>query len=71
MVATELGLAKELQETIRTAATLHDIGEIGISERILLSNPESLNRDDFSEYSQHPVRGQLLIDPIEELRPAG
>jgi response regulator RpfG family c-di-GMP phosphodiesterase len=71
LVAAELGLAKDLQETIRTAATLHDIGEIGISERIQLSNPESLNHDDFVEYSQHPVRGQLLIDPIDELRPAG
>ncbi len=71
LVAAELGLAKDLQETIRTAATLHDMGEIGISERILLSNPESLNHDDFYAYSQHPVRGQLLIDPIEELRPAG
>lgn len=71
LVATDMGLAKDQIETIRTAATLHDIGEIGISERIQLSNPESLNHDDFLEYCQHPVRGQLLIDPIEELRPAG
>lgn len=71
LVAAELGLTKELQDTIRTAAMLHDIGEIGIAERILLSNPESMAHDDFVEYSQHPVRAQLLIDPIEELRPAG
>lgn len=71
LVAAELGLAKDEQETIHTAALLHDIGEIGISERILLSNPESLSHDDFVEYSQHPVRAQLLIDPIEELRQAG
>jgi response regulator RpfG family c-di-GMP phosphodiesterase len=71
LVAAELGLSHEEQHTIKTAAMLHDIGEIGISERILLTNPESLTRDDYTEYSQHPVRGQLLIDPIEELRPAG
>ena len=70
-VAVELGLDKELQETIRTAALLHDIGEIGISERILLQSPESLGQDDFVEYSRHPVRGQLIVDPIEDLRPAG
>lgn len=71
LVASDLGLSKEEQETIRTASLLHDIGEIGISERILLNSPESLPHDDFAEYSQHPVRAQLLIDSLEDLRPAG
>ncbi|MGE0918705.1 response regulator [Trichlorobacter lovleyi] len=71
LVAGEMGLAKDDQEIIRTAAMLHDIGEIGLSERITLVSPESLSQDDFVEYSQHPIRAQLLIDPIEELRPAG
>jgi len=71
LVASELGLNKELQDTIKTAALLHDIGEIGISERILLQSPESLGQDDFAEYSRHPVRGQVIVDPIEDLRPAG
>lgn len=71
LVAAERGMSKDEQEVIRTAALLHDIGEIGIAERILLSSPESMAHDDFVEYSQHPVRAQLLIDPIEELRPAG
>lgn len=71
LVAGEMGFPKEEQEVIRTAALLHDIGEIGLSERIMLVNPESLSQDDFVEYSQHPIRAQLLIDPIEELRPAG
>lgn len=71
LVAKELGLKKGDCDTIRTAALLHDIGEIGIAERILLKQPESLTQDDFIEYSSHPVRGQLIIDPIEELREAG
>lgn len=71
LVAADLGISRDEQDVIRTAALLHDIGEIGIAERVLLSNPESMRRDDFIEYSQHPVRAQLLIDPIEELRPAG
>lgn len=70
-VAVGMGLAPELCETIRTAALLHDVGEIGLSERILIKMPESLNQEEFSEYSLHPVRAQILIDPIEELRPAG
>lgn len=71
LVARDMGLSAVEQETINTAALLHDIGEIGIPERILLLSPESLGPDDFREYSHHPVRGQLIVDPFEELRPAG
>jgi HD-GYP domain-containing protein (c-di-GMP phosphodiesterase class II) len=57
-------------ETIRIASLLHDIGEIGISERILQMAPETMNQDEFQQYSMHPVRAQLLLDTIAELRPA-
>lgn len=69
--AKELGIKDDELETIRIASLLHDIGEIGLSERILLVQPESMKPEEFREYSQHPVRAQLLLDSIEELRPAG
>jgi response regulator RpfG family c-di-GMP phosphodiesterase len=68
--ARELGVKDDELETIRIASLLHDIGEIGMSERILLMPPETMKQDEFREYSQHPVRAQLLLDNIEELRPA-
>ncbi|MDD2850740.1 MAG: response regulator [Desulfuromonadaceae bacterium] len=68
--AKELGLKSEEIETIRIASLLLDIGEIGIPERILLITPDSMGPEEFREYSQHPVRAQLLLDNIEELRPA-
>ncbi|MFA7403561.1 MAG: HD domain-containing phosphohydrolase [Pelobacteraceae bacterium] len=68
--ARELGIKDEELETIRIASLLHDIGEIGISERTLLIQPEVMKPEEFREYSQHPVRAQLLLDNIEELRPA-
>lgn len=70
-VARELGMPHDELEHIRIAALLHDIGEIGIPERILGLQPEYMNPDDFKLYSQHPVRGQMAIDHIAELRPAG
>ncbi len=69
--AKELGIGGEELETIRIAALLHDIGKIGISERILGMAPDVMSPEEFREYSQHPVRAQLLLDRIEELRPAG
>lgn len=71
LVAKGLTLPDGEVQLIRTAAMLHDIGEIGIQERLLMISPESMSADDFAEYSKHPVRGQLLVDPVEELRPAG
>jgi len=68
--ARELGIKDVELETIRMASLLHDIGEIGITERILLMSPETMKPEEFREYSQHPVRAQLLLDSIEELRPA-
>ncbi|MDD2734240.1 MAG: response regulator [Desulfuromonadaceae bacterium] len=68
--AKEMGIADEELETIRIASLLHDIGEIGIPERILIMPPESMKPEEFREYSQHPVRAQMLLDSIEELRPA-
>ncbi len=69
--ARELGIAGDELETIRIAALLHDVGKIGISERILILPQESMNADDSREYRQHPIRGQVAIDTIEDLRPAG
>jgi response regulator RpfG family c-di-GMP phosphodiesterase len=68
--AKELGIKGEELETIRIASLLHDIGEIGIPERILIMTQDAMKPEEFREYSQHPIRAQLLLDNIEELRPA-
>ena len=70
-VAREMGVTGEDLETIRTAALLHDIGEIGISDRILLQTPENMSREDFTVFSQHPIRGQMAIINIEGLQSVG
>jgi response regulator RpfG family c-di-GMP phosphodiesterase len=69
--ARELGIAGEELETIRIAALLHDIGEIGIPERILMQPPEAMDMEDFSIYSLHPVRSQMALVNISGLRKAG
>lgn len=69
--AREYGLSSEEIEVIRIASLLHDIGEIGIPDNILALSPEYMSPEDFHLYSQHPVRGQMAIDSIVDLRPAG
>ena len=69
--AREYGLMPEELEIIRTAALLHDIGEIGLPENVLEKSQDYMTQNELHTYSQHPVRGQMAIDSIAELRPAG
>jgi len=69
--AREYGLMPEEVETIRIAALLHDIGEIGIPEDVLEKSQDQMTQDDLQLYSQHPVRGQMAIDTVADLRSAG
>ena len=69
--AREYGLLPDEVETIRIAALLHDIGEIGIPEKLLEKSTAYMTPDELQLYQQHPVRGQMAIDGIVELRSAG
>lgn len=69
--AREYGLMPEEIESIRIAALLHDIGKIGIPERVLEQSSDYMSVEDFNLYSQHPIRGQMAIDGIADLRQVG
>ena len=59
-LATRLGLPSSLVRLIRRAAPLHDIGKIGIPDRILLK-PGPLNPQEFAAIRQHTVLGADLL----------
>ncbi len=67
----QLRLPQSRSEEIRHAALLHDIGLIGVSDRLLANNMEFLTTTDTAEYRTHPVKGQELVDTFEELRGIG
>ena len=69
--AHDKGVPPEEIETIRIAALLHDIGEIGSDPLMLRKEPEFLNEEELVVYRQHPVRGQSVVDLVEGLRGAG
>ena len=76
-VARNLGIQGGELKNFRIAALLHDIGKIGVSERVINISRElimprvELNSGELKEYLQHPIRGQVAIDAIEDLRPVG
>jgi diguanylate cyclase (GGDEF)-like protein/PAS domain S-box-containing protein len=65
-IAKHLDLAKEDIELIRQAAILHDLGKIGISEKILLKKSK-LTKKEFAIIKRHPQIGVDIIRPIQVL----
>lgn len=61
-----LDLPKGEALLVRQAAILHDLGKIGISEKILLKKG-SLTRKEFNEIKKHPEIGVDIIRPIHSL----
>lgn len=65
-LGTELGLDRSELETLRLGAILHDIGKIGIPDRILLK-PGPLERDERAVMTTHPTIGDRMLLPLELL----
>ena len=60
-LAGELEMSADFVETIEFASTMHDIGKVGISDKILLK-PGSLDADEFDEMKTHTIIGYKMLD---------
>jgi len=63
-IATELGLDDDQREGIRLAATIHDIGKIGVPVEIL-TRPGDLRPEEHARLETHPNTGYEIISGIE------
>lgn len=66
-IAAMLDWPKERVGTLRRAALLHDIGKLGIPNRIL-EKPSALNEAEFDIVKLHPANSERIIGSIEDLR---
>jgi putative nucleotidyltransferase with HDIG domain len=62
-----LGLSEPMLDRLRTAARLHDIGKIGIPERILRKKGR-LTAKERATIQKHPEIGAKILHPIQSLR---
>ena len=69
IIAKNLNLSLESVNLYTQAGYLHDIGKIGVSERVLLK-PGPLTKVEWLEVQQHPVIGSRIIEPVKFLRKA-
>jgi|GEM_PF-1078751 len=68
-VAAAMGIGKEELADIRRGALLHDIGKMGIPDRILLK-PAPLTDKEWGIMRKHPAYAYELLWPIVNLRSA-
>jgi putative nucleotidyltransferase with HDIG domain len=66
LIATNLGLAAEEVENIRISALLHDIGKIGIEDKVL-KKPGFLTPEEFEIMRQHPQKGATIARRVAQL----
>jgi len=67
IIAKQMGLTQEEIEKIRISAQLHDVGKIGIEDRIL-KKPGALTPEEFEIMKTHTTKGAAILRPVEKLR---
>jgi len=67
-LAEAIGLSPDQVDNVSTAALLHDIGKIGIPDKVL-NKKEKLNEKDWKAIKTHPKLGATIITNVPHLAP--
>jgi HD-GYP domain-containing protein (c-di-GMP phosphodiesterase class II) len=62
-----MGLDPGFLEILRVSAQLHDVGKIGIEDRIL-KKPGALTPEEFEIMKTHTTKGANILRPVPQLR---
>ena len=60
MISEAIGMTEEEIEKVRLAGTVHDIGKIGVPERVL-NKPGRLTDEEFAQVKIHSVLGEEIL----------
>ena len=66
-IAQRMGLSDEECEKIRVSALMHDVGKIGIDDKIL-KKPAALTDDEYEVMKQHPQKGYKILSQIPGMK---
>jgi len=67
LIGQELGLSTEDLDKLRISALLHDVGKIGVEDRVL-KKPGALTPEEFGLMKQHTVKGANIMRPVSQLK---
>jgi HD-GYP domain-containing protein (c-di-GMP phosphodiesterase class II) len=66
IIGRELNLTTEELEKLRISALLHDVGKIGVDDRVL-KKPGALTPEEFELMKKHPSKGANIMRPVAQL----
>jgi HD-GYP domain-containing protein (c-di-GMP phosphodiesterase class II) len=67
IIGEQLGLPAPDLDRLRISALLHDVGKIGVDDRVL-KKPGTLTPEEFELMKQHPVKGANIMRPVAQLK---
>lgn len=65
VIAAEMNFSKDDVNQIRTAGLMHDIGKIGVDDKIL-NTPRELSPDEWQNIKRHPEIGYRILSSVNE-----
>jgi putative nucleotidyltransferase with HDIG domain len=67
IIAQEMNLSPEALDKLKIAALLHDVGKIGVDDRVL-KKPGSLTPEEFEIMKTHTTKGANIMRPVSQLK---
>jgi putative nucleotidyltransferase with HDIG domain len=62
-LAREMSFPKDFIERVYIAGLLHDVGKIGVPDRII-TKPDRLSDEEYAEMKKHPEIGAKILEPV-------
>ena len=70
-IAEELSTDIETVDNIEMAGMIHDIGLLGLPEKLCVKDEKDMTGPEFKMFSQHPVIGSICLEAVERLTDVG
>jgi HD-GYP domain-containing protein (c-di-GMP phosphodiesterase class II) len=67
LVAKHMGMAPEEVERVHLSGIIHDVGKIGIEDKIL-RKPAALTEEEYEIMKQHPRKGEKILEAVPLLK---
>jgi HD-GYP domain-containing protein (c-di-GMP phosphodiesterase class II) len=67
LMARHMGMSDEEVERVHLSGIIHDVGKIGIEDRIL-RKPAALTDEEYEIMKQHPRKGEHILDAVPLLK---
>jgi HD-GYP domain-containing protein (c-di-GMP phosphodiesterase class II) len=66
-MARHMGMSEEEVEKVHLSGIIHDVGKIGIEDKIL-RKPAALTEDEYEIMKQHPRKGEHILEAVPALK---